>query len=251
MQESYRTSMIPQRPIIGIPLDLEKKGSYSKFPWYAMRQNYCSAVSMAGGIPVLIPYDELLIETYINIIDGVLFTGGDFDIPPHFFGATDIHPTVSTKPERTSFELTFTQKILGTQKPILGICGGMQLINVVLGGTLIQHIPDYVDRPLAHEQPNDRSEPGHIISVLPDSLLSRAVKGAAEMAVNTAHHQAVDVIAPGLQKNAWTSDGVIEGIESSTHPFCLGVQWHPEFHVDERDPLIFDAFVAACAEQRA
>jgi putative glutamine amidotransferase len=130
-------------------------------------------------------------------------------------------------------------------KPVLGICGGEQLLNVVLGGTLIQHIPDRIPGALEHEQKNARTEPGHEIAIVPATLLHR-IAGVEKAAVNTAHHQAVAKVAPGAVVNATTSDGVIEGIELPAHPFCLGVQWHPEYFVSPIDKKIFDAFVAAC-----
>ena len=131
--------------------------------------------------------------------------------------------------------------------PVLGICGGQQLLNVVLGGTLIQHIPDEVEGALAHEQPNPRTEPGHTVAVAPGSLLHRIV-GATEMSVNSAHHQAALDVGEGVLVDAVAPDGVIEGIESRRHRFCLGVQWHPEYGIDRGDAKIFEAFVAACRE---
>jgi len=126
--------------------------------------------------------------------------------------------------------------------PVLGICGGQQLLNVVLGGTLIQHIPDEVPDCLAHRQPNPRNEPGHTVRVILGTLLHR-ITGAANLAVNSAHHQAVKEVGPGLVIDAVAEDGVVEGIEDPRHRFCLGVQWHPEFEINEADRRIFRAFV--------
>src|SRR5919106_1597963 len=118
------------RPIIGITLDSEPAGGWSKMPWYALRQNYCDAVARAGGLPIPLPHE----------------------------------------PELTS-EYPVTRGAIEADKPVLGICGGQQLMNVVLGGTLIQHIPDEVKNPLAHEQPNPRTEPGHAVRVARGTLL--------------------------------------------------------------------------------
>ena len=129
---------------------------------------------------------------------------------------------------------------------MLGICGGQQLLAVAFGGTLIQHIPDSVKGALQHEQPNPRTEPGHEVAVAPGTLLARVVGGRARMAVNSAHHQAVDRPGEGAVVNAVAPDGVVEGVEHPGYRFALGVQWHPEYAVDPADPLIFRAFVDAC-----
>jgi len=121
----------------------------------------------------------------------------------------------------------------------------LALLAVVLGGTLIQHIPDEAPSAIAHEQPNPRTEPGHAVHVEPGTLLAR-VTGAARMAVNSAHHQAVRAVPAGVVVNARAPDGLVEGIESTRHRWALGVQWHPEYAVDPADPLILRAFVEAC-----
>jgi putative glutamine amidotransferase len=130
--------------------------------------------------------------------------------------------------------------------PVLGICGGQQLLNVVLGGTLIQHIPDEVPGSVAHRQPNPRNEPGHSVRVVAGTLLHR-ITGVESLGVNSAHHQAVKEAGPGLVIDAVAEDGVVEGIEDPRQRFCLGVQWHPEFEINEADRLIFRAFVEVSA----
>jgi putative glutamine amidotransferase len=153
---------------------------------------------------------------------------------------------LTLKQGRTAAELALVRGALARDKPILGICGGEQLLAVVLGGTLIQHIPDTIRNALAHEQPNPRNEPGHVVKLVPGTLLHRIV-GTAEMHVNSSHHQAVRAVGPKAVVNATALDGVIEGVEDPTRRFCLGVQWHPEFHIDPGDRRIFDALVGACA----
>ena len=118
-------------------------------------------------------------------------------------------------------------------------------MNVALGGTLIQHIPDEVGDCLAHEQPNPRTEPGHDVEVLAGSKLA-AIVGTARIAVNSAHHQAVKDVAPNCVVDAVAPDGVIEGIEDPTRRFCIGVQWHPEYHISPADAALLRAFVEAC-----
>ncbi|WP_298725586.1 gamma-glutamyl-gamma-aminobutyrate hydrolase family protein [uncultured Ferrovibrio sp.] len=234
-------------PLIGITLDSEEPGGYSKFPWYALRQNYCSAVSAKGGVPLVLPHEPGAVESYLDLLDGLIVTGGNFDVDPALFGATAKHATVKTKDARTQFEWAITKGMLERNKPVFGICGGQQLLNVVLGGTLIQHIPDAVENALAHEQPNPRDQAGHSVHIAKGTLLHRIV-GAEELPVNSAHHQAVEKVAPGAISDAVAPDGVIEGIEHPDYRFCLGVQWHPEFLISQGDEKLFAAFVAAAAQ---
>jgi putative glutamine amidotransferase len=233
------------RPLIGITLDSEKPGGYSKFPWYALRDNYAGAVAAVGGLPVALPHEPAAVDDYLDTIKGLVITGGAFDVDPALFGAGERHATVTTKDKRTQFELAIVKGALARDLPILGICGGEQLLNVALGGTLIQHIPDEIADALAHEQPNPRDEPGHDVEILPGTLLAK-ITGAERLAVNSAHHQAVKALGPGVVVNARAPDGVIEGIEAPDRHFCLGLEWHPEFFITKGDEAIFEAFVAAC-----
>jgi putative glutamine amidotransferase len=233
-----------KRPLIGVTLDAEPAGGWSRLPWYALRQNYFSAVVAAGGLPVALPHHPELAVDYLDAIDGLLVTGGAFDVDPALWGGGAPHPKVTLKPGRTDFELAATRAALGRDMPVLGICGGQQLLAVALGGTLIQHIPDEVPGALAHEQPNPRTEPGHEVAVTAGTLLARIV-GGSRMAVNSAHHQAVATPGAGAVVNAVAPDGVVEGIEHPGHRFALGVQWHPEYAVDPRDLDILSAFVEA------
>ena len=138
-------------PLIGITLDSEEPGGYSKMPWYALRQNYCDAVASAGGAPLALPHEPDMAAIYLDAIKGLVVTGGAFDVDPALFGDATRHATVKLKTKRTQFELAIVQGALARGLPVLGICGGQQLLNVALGGTLIQHIPDEVAGALAHE----------------------------------------------------------------------------------------------------
>lgn len=238
------------RPVIGVSLDSEEAGGWSKLPWYALRQNYCAAVAAAGGLPVALPHEPERAEDYAAALDGLVVTGGAFDVDPALFGAESRHETVRTKDRRTAFELAVLKEALARDLPVLGICGGQQLLNVVLGGTLIQHIPAEVPGALAHEQPNPRSEPGHEVEVVAATLLHR-ICATRRLQVNSAHHQAAKDVGPGVVVNARADDGVIEGIEDGRYRFCLGVEWHPEFHISAGDRAIFDAFVAAARRGEA
>ena len=190
----------------------------------------------------VISHEVAHVESYLDAMQGLIITGGNFDVPPEMYGDSTVHAKVTTKPRRSQFEWAITKGALERGMPILGICGGQQLLNVILGGTLIQHIPDSISNPLAHEQPNPRHEPGHEVAILANTLLYSIV-GSPTLSVNSAHHQAVAKAAPGAVVNARASDGVIEGIEYPAHPFCLGVQWHPEFSITKADDKIFDAII--------
>lgn len=238
-----------KRPLIGITLDSEDAGGYSKFPWYAVRENYSTAVARVGGLPIMLPHELDQVDAYLDEIHGLVVTGGAFDVDPALFGEETRHPSVIVKTQRTDFEWAATEKALKRDMPVLGICGGQQLLNVVLGGTLIQHIPDEIENALAHEQPNPRDEPGHEIALVADTLLHR-IAGSSAMSVNSAHHQSVRDVGEDVVINATAPDGVIEGIEAPRRRFCLGVQWHPEFSIDPADTKIFEAFVSETARGR-
>lgn len=231
-------------PLIGITLDSEEAGGYSKFPWYALRQNYCDAVALAGGLPAALPHLPEAAEAYLDRLDGLVITGGAFDVDPTLWGAASRHPSVSLKTRRTAFELAIVQGALARDLPMLGICGGEQLLAVALGASLIQHIPDEVEAPLAHEQPNPRDQAGHSVRIAAGTRLA-AIAGCLDIPVNSAHHQAVKDVPAGLAINARAADGVIEGIEVSNRRFCIGVQWHPEFAISLADTALFNAFIEA------
>lgn len=232
------------RPLIGVTLDAEPPGGYSTYPWYALRANYAQAIAGSGGLPVALPHDVALAPQYLDRIDALVVTGGAFDVDPALYGDPDRHATVTLKESRTASELALVRGALARDMPVLGICGGEQLLVVALGGTLLQHIPDSVPDALEHEQTNPRDQPGHTVSLVAGSLLHRIV-GAPSMQVNSAHHQAIRDPGRWAVVNATAPDGVIEGVEDPRYGFCLGVQWHPEFLIDPGDKRIFDAFVAA------
>lgn len=232
-------------PLIGVTLDSEQPGGYSKYPWYALRQNYADAIIGAGGLPVALPHNPELAAAYLDRIQGLVVTGGAFDVDPALYGEGDRHATVTLKVNRTAAELSLVAGALARDMPVLGICGGQQLLAVAFGGTLVQHIPDSFPGALEHEQPNPRHEAGHAVAVTAGTLLHRIV-GAAVMKVNSAHHQAVRAAGPHAVVNAMAPDGVVEGVEDARYRFALGVQWHPEYLIDPGDRKIFDAFIAAC-----
>jgi putative glutamine amidotransferase len=238
--------MNKSKPTIGVTLDQEPGNAdkYSAFPWYALRQNYGDSIAASGGIPLMLPHHAEGVENYISRIDALLVTGGHFDVDPSLFGVTEKHSKTTTKPRRTEFEWAIMKAALNKRIPILGICGGEQLLNVVLGGTLIQHIPDSIPNCLEHEQKTPRDQTSHAVKIKEGTLLHR-ITGRTDIMVNSSHHQAVDKAGNGVVINAHSPDGVVEGIEYTELPFCLGVEWHPEYMATDDDRKIMAAFVAA------
>ncbi len=237
-------------PRIGITMDHEVEQTYSKYPWYALRENYAGSIAEHGGVPIPLPHQVELVETYLAMIDGLVVTGGAFDVSPELYGQAVTSDTVSVKDQRTAFEYGMVRGALARGMPIFGICGGQQLLNVVLGGTLIQHIPDSIESDIEHEQPNPRHEVGHAVELVAGTQLAGIIAETTIM-VNSAHHQAVDQVGAGVLVNAVAPDGVIEGIEYPAHPFCIGAQWHPEFLITEADQALYAAFMGACGSERA
>ncbi len=238
-------------PAIGVTLDYEQggdhkpAGGYSYYPWYALRTHYADAIVGAGGLPFALPHEPDLASAYLDRLDALVITGGAFDVDPSLYGGPS-HPSVTIKQRRTEAEMALLRGALARHLPVLGICGGQQLLAVALGGTLITHIPDAHPDALPHEQPNPRHEAGHAVTLIAGTLLARIAQ-TDSMTVNSSHHQAVADPGPTLRVNARAPDGIVEGVEHPRRRFCLGVQWHPEFLIDPADRLIFDALIAACA----
>ena len=234
-----------KKPLIALTLDYETSKGYSNYPWYAIRENYFTSIEESGGIGVGIPHNMKDIVSLLHKIDGLVITGGNFDIDPNIFGESSVHKTVKLKENRTNFELLAAEIMLKQNKPVLGICGGEQLINVLYKGSLIQHIPDEIKNSIEHEQKNPRNEAGHSVSIQENTKLYSIISKQNIM-VNSAHHQAIKVPGKGLIVNALSNDGVIEGIEDPTKSFCIGVQWHHEFFIQGSDNKLLKAFINAC-----
>lgn len=231
-------------PIIGLTADFETSPTYSVFPWYALRENYVTALSRCGATPIILPHAIESIPRYLDLIDGLVVTGGHFDISPELYGEETQHASVKLKENRTLFEVEITRKALERDLPILGICGGQQLLHVLLGGKLIQHIPDEVETDINHS-PQPGYNPVHDVQIHPNTKLHQ-ILGVNHLKVNSSHHQAAKDESKDIIISARSSDGVIEGIESAIHSFCLGVQWHPEYLSNPEEIKLFKAFVQAC-----
>tara|TARA_Y100001970_G_scaffold294229_1_gene448845 strand:+ start:7307 stop:8017 length:711 start_codon:yes stop_codon:yes gene_type:complete len=230
-----------KKPIIGITLDNEEPGSYSNYPWYAIRYNYLHSIEKFGAIPFPLYHTQKNIDELFNILDGIIITGGNFDLDPTLYGEKNVD-SKKLKNNRTNFEILICKKFLSSSKPMLGICGGEQLLNVVCGGTLIQDIKKNCKNVLEHEQSNPRNETSHDVKINKHTLIHKIVKKNI-LKVNSAHHQAVKKIGKDLIISGCSNDGIIESIEHTNHRWCIGVQWHPEFLITNEDSCLIKNFV--------
>ena len=230
-----------KKPIIGITLDSEESGQYSKFPWYAIRKNYLFSIEKFGGIPFPLFHSLASLPDILSMVDGIIITGGNFDIDPTLYGENNDYSR-SLKNTRTNFEMKICEMSLKNNLPILGICGGEQLLNICFGGTLIQDIKKYNKNSLEHEQTNPRNETSHSVEIKKQTKLFEIIKDS-EIQVNSAHHQAVNKLGKNLIISGLARDGIVESIESTEHDWCIGVQWHPEFLITKADKLLISNFI--------
>ena len=179
-------------PVIGITVDYQEKvNSYSKYPWFALRRHYTQCLEIFDCTPVIIPIGK---NNNYDFLDGLLISGGDFDIDPKFYGEKIKSDKVNIVPDRTDFEMQLIDSFIRKNKPILGICGGSQLINVYFEGTLIQDINTNIN----HEQPNPRNETSHQLILEEKSYLCDLSNGE-DIFVNSAHHQAVNQLGKAFR----------------------------------------------------
>ena len=206
-----------------------------------MRPTYINAVWAAGGIPSYVAYttDPKKIAEYVAEFDGFLFAGG-VDVHPRHYGEEIQFDSVEVFEARDDFEIALYADAIKSGKPILGICRGVQLINVAEGGSLYQHID-------GHSQEESGTVQTQKVLLENDTPLSRMANGAESIMTNTFHHQAVKQIAPGFLPMAWSEEGICEGIYNPEHKFLMGVQWHPEifWQNDETATNLFKEFIAA------
>lgn len=219
------------KPLILVSPDLERRPT-KRGPLLdvvVVDQPYTDRVLASGGIPVVVPPGLALhdIELLIARSDGLLLTGGDFDVDPALFGEARVAELGTLKPERTRLELALLHAAVGRRLPVLGICGGMQLMNVVRGGTLWQDLPSQRPSPVQHSQTVTKDLAGHDVDVVAGTRLA-AMCGAGILGVNSTHHQGIKGVGENLVVSAVTSDGLVEGLEDPGVDFFVGVQWHPE-----------------------
>ncbi|MDX1195065.1 gamma-glutamyl-gamma-aminobutyrate hydrolase family protein [Sinorhizobium medicae] len=207
---------------------------------FVVMQNYADAASKAGGLPFLLPYREH-VDDYLDAIDGSLVTGGMFDIDPALYRQTARKDYVM-KPARTNFERALIEAALSRGMPIVGICNGMQLLAVCLGGALVQDIPAEIEGALEHKPNQSASIAPHQIYISGTSRYLQTPQGELHQ-VNSVHHQSV-LPSDAYQVIAVSPDGVVEALEKKDGGFAIGVQWHPEYGVADIDTIIFEAFLA-------
>jgi putative glutamine amidotransferase len=230
------------RPVIGITSYLEQAawGPWDK-PAVLVPATYVRAVEKAGGRPLVVPPLPDGLDEVIDALDGLLFIGGS-DIDPSMYGATPHPETTRIRPQRDRAEAPLLARALERDVPVLAICRGMELLNVVRGGTMEQHVPDR-STSVSHKVADD-AYVKHEVSIKPDSRLGELLGESTW--VHSHHHQAPEVIGEGLVEVAWALDDTVEGIEDPSKTFVVGVLWHPE---EGDDPAMFNALVDAAGRE--
>ncbi len=241
------------RPVVLVPPDLETKATRrGPVPTLELQRPYADAVWDAGGLPLVPPpiTDVAALDQLIALADAVVLPGGAFDIDPALYGEEKHERCGELKPERTALERALFVRAEARALPVLGVCGGMQLINVVRGGALWQDLGAQAPSTVAHQQAAPKDQPAHEVDVVAGTALARVV-GVPRLPVNSTHHQAVKRVGAGLVVCARATDGLVEGIEDPSKPFLVGVQWHPEAMREAAQRAIYRALVEAAAARRA
>jgi putative glutamine amidotransferase len=242
------------RPLIGITASsIEQRGpAFGEV--YVLTRKYAEGVLRAGGVPVIVPYnlDEASLQILFERLDGLLLSGGG-DIDPAIYGETPHPATNEIEFDRDRVELTLARWVVEKEKPFLAICRGIQVLNVALGGTLVQDIPSEVPDALEHSFERGIVERGyhaHPVKIAADSRLAQVMQ--TEIAqTNSWHHQAIKRAASKLQVTAYAPDGVIEAVEVLGCRFAIGVQWHPEWLFEDQPEhrRLFEGLVAASTDE--
>lgn len=235
------------KPLIGIT------ASFTSSEHQRVKNTYIEAVIRAGGIPVILPTGtEKDIDRFVDKFDGFIFTGGG-DVNPMLFGEEPHVDLGDVEPERDAFELPFVKAILASNKPLFGICRGMQVLNVALGGGVYQDIyAQQKNTTIQHSQKAATYHASHYVRFTKGGLLEKII-GEEIIKVNSFHHQAVSDVKAPLQVSGKANDGTIEAIESTEHPFVVGLQWHPEALIEKDDVAslkLFEAFIEKSKESR-
>ncbi len=242
------------KPIIGITptLLISDEDPFHGQERCCLTQDYVQAIHQAGGIPIVfgVVQDENSIRSQIALLDGVMLSGG-WDVNPLLYDEEPSSLLQFIYPERDTFELKVIKIAYELQKPILGICRGMQILNVAFGGSLYQDLSHYSTSSIQHVQKAKRYEEAHTVEISRSTLLHKIFKTDIIM-TNSFHHQAIKNIAPGFRVSARARDGIIEAFENHHANFLLGVQWHPEMMIRHHPEMlkIFSAFVKASQKKK-
>ena len=198
---------------------------------FSLPTGYVDAVRRAGAAPIILPPGEREPQALLDLLSAVIISGGG-DINPKAYGGRHHETVYSVCEERDEFEFALTRAALAdTRVPMLCICRGLQVLNVVCGGTLHVHLPEHYGERVPHRT-MPRHTSMHSVRIDPDSRLAH-ILGGSEAHVRSWHHQAIEKLGDGLRPVAWAEDGVIEAVEHVAHPWCIGVQWHPEMQLDD------------------
>jgi putative glutamine amidotransferase len=243
------------RPVIGITASIDRHSPVFG-ETYALTRKYAEGVRQAGGVPLIVPHnlDEDSLRVVLDRLDGIVLSGGG-DIDPALFGE-ELHPaTCEIEPDRDRAELTLARRVVERDLPFLGICRGIQVLNVALGGSLVQDIPSQVPEALPHSfdrKTTPRGYLAHAVKIDPSSQLARIMQLEAAQ-TNSWHHQSIKRPADGLRVTAVAPDGVIEAVEVPERRFAIAVQWHPEWlfeeHAEHRK--LFEELVRAASDVRS
>jgi putative glutamine amidotransferase len=223
---------MPKRPTIGITIDRDDHSEK-----YACWFSYAKAVELAGGLPLLLPYksDPSLIPQYVDVLDGVLLSGGN-DLDPALYNE-QWHPKAERiDRDRQRWDMTLLAEVERRRAPVLGVCLGSQIMNVHRGGSMHQFLPDVASNDSIEHRKHPEKINRHTVKIDPASQIGKAI-GKSEISVNTYHKQAANKLGRGLRVIATAPDGVIEGFEDPTFPLYAAVQWHPERLTDEPEHL--------------
>ena len=237
-----------QKPLIG--LTPTRMPNPSGKPAFGINQPYAKSVQQAGGIPLLVPLglSEDDLNSLLNRLDGILFTGG-YDVDPRLYGKELLPKDKGIDAERDQLEKQLIQRLIQLSKPFFGICRGCQMINVALGGSLYQHLDDQLPGDVHHDNHGlPRDYLAHLVKIDQDSHLAVIISETPTW-VNSLHHQGVDKLAPELHATAYAPDGLVEAFELPGFPFGLAVQWHPE-ELQQHSSMrrLFQSFVQACQQ---
>jgi putative glutamine amidotransferase len=243
-----------RRPVVLLPPDLDVTDTHrGPLPRIVVQRYYTTRILDAGGVPLIPPPVQHLddaaavLDQLVALADALVLPGGGFDIDPRHYGEEVLPACGERKPERTDLELALLQRAVARGLPVLGICGGMQLMNVVRGGSLYQDLPSQKPSDVGHMMVGSKALRAHDVDVVAGTKLA-AITGCATLAVNSTHHQAIKAVGQALVVNARATDGIVEGIEDPALPFFVGVQWHPEAMNEEPHRAIYRALVRAAVD---